>query len=191
MKQSETRAKIKNFVLRHRSAFYGGLVLLVLLVLIYFLAGAPNKKVIQAQDEIFRLAENIRQEYKKRPDYWGLSTQSVLQSKIAPASMLKSGKLFSTIAKEVFVGADENGSVIMPGTRSFYIVYKGLSKKNCVDMASYPMSEQSKLGLLSVTIVNEQNEIVFQWGGEYSLPIDKKDAARICRQKNTILWNFE
>ena len=183
--------KIKDFILKH-SIFWGCcLALLVLIVLINLLMDTANKKIVLAQNDMIILAENIRKQYTKKPDYWGLSTQSIIQNGIVPKSMLRNDKLFSSIAKETLVGADVDGNMVMPGTRSFYIIYKGLSQKNCVDMASYPMSEQNKLGLLSVTIVNEQNEVVFQWGGEYSLPIDKASAAKICRNNNIILWNFE
>lgn len=191
MAKSELYLKIKDFVLKHRMTLCCCLALLALVILISILAGGTNKKVIQTQKDMIVLAENIRKQYTKKPDYWGLSTPSIIQNGIVPNVMLRDDKLFSPIAKEMLVGADKDGNMIMPGTRSFYIIYKGLSKKNCVDMASYPMSEQNKLGLLSVTIVNEQNEVVFQWGSEYSLPIDKVSAAKICRNDNIILWNFE
>ena len=191
MEKSQLYLKIKSFILKQRIALIGCLVLLALIILLGILAGGTNKRVMQAQKDMVVLAENIRKQYTKKPDYWGLSTQSIIQNGIVPKSMLRNDKLFSPIAKETLVGADVDGNMVMPVTRSFYIIYKGLSKKNCVDMASYPMSEQNKLGLLSVTIVNEQNEVVFQWGGEYSLPIDKASAAKICHNNNIILWNFE
>lgn len=45
------------------------------------------------------------------------------------------------------------------------------------------MSEKIKLGLLSVTIKNGDEETVFQWGGENALPVSKEKAAKICRKK--------
>ena len=183
--------KIKDFILKH-SIFWGCcLALLVLIVLINLLMDTANKKIVLAQNDMIILAENIRKQYTKKPDYWGLSTQSVIQNAIAPKSMLRAGKLFSPVAKEILVGTDEDGNMVMPGTRSFYIIYKGLSKRNCIDMASHPMSEQNKLGLLSVTIANEENNVVFQWGGSNPLPIQKEKASKICQHKNIILWNFE
>lgn len=181
--------KIRDFILHYRKTFFLGLLLVI--VCIYCFMVKSSKQVVLAQNDMIVLAENIRKHYKKRPDYWGLSTQSALDGNIVPKTMVNGDKIVSPIAKEVFIGGDDVGSMIMPGTRSFYIVYKDVSKKDCIDMVTYQMSEQNKLGLLSIDIKNKNNEFTFQWGGKYSLPIDRKTATTACQAKNTILWNFE
>ena len=183
--------KIKIFFVKHHLFCLGGIGFVLVFAFIWHIAMAPNTKIAEAQQNMFALTENIRNFYKKRPDYWGLSTQSALKNGLIPQMMLKDSKIYSAVGQNILIGSDEAGSVVMPGMRSFYIIYNGVSKKDCVDMVSYPISEQNKLGLLGVIIKNNKEEVVFQWGGENSLPIKKDKATKICRNKSIILWNFE
>lgn len=183
--------KIKIFFVKHHLFCLGGIGFVLVFAFIWHIAMAPNTKIAEAQQNMFALTENIRNFYKKRPDYWGLSTQSALKNGLIPQMMLKDSKIYSAVGQNILIGSDEAGSVVMPGMRSFYIIYDGVSKKDCVDMVSYPISEQNKLGLLGVIIKNNKEEVVFQWGGENSLPIKKDKATKICRNKSIILWNFE
>ena len=105
--------------------------------------------------------------------------------------MLQNNRLVSPIASEINIGGDENGSMVMPGARSFYIALKNLSAKDCVALAIFPLSEKNELGLLSITFKVNDKETVFQWGGENSLPVTKERATKICRKNSIILWNFE
>ena len=183
--------KIKIFFVKHHLFCLGGIGFVLVFAFIWHIAMAPNTKIAEAQQNMFALTENIRNFYKKRPDYWGLSTQSALKNGLIPQMMLKDSKIYSAVGQNILIGSDEAGSVVMPGMRSFYIIYDGVSKKDCVDMVSYPISEQNKLGLLGVIIKNNKEEVVFQWGGKNSLPIKKDKATKICRNKSIILWNFE
>lgn len=183
--------KIKIFFVKHHLFCLGGIGFVLVFAFIWHIAMAPNTKIAEAQQNMFALTENIRNFYKKRPDYWGLSTQSALKNGLIPQMMLKDSKIYSAVGQNILIGSDEAGSVVMPGMRSFYIIYDGVSKKDCVDMVSYPISEQNKLGLLGIIIKNNKEEVVFQWGGENSLPIKKDKATKICRNKSIILWNFE
>lgn len=183
--------KIKIFFVKHHLFCLGGIGFVLVFAFIWHITMAPNTKIAEAQQNMFALTENIRNFYKKRPDYWGLSTQSALKNGLIPQMMLKDSKIYSAVGQNILIGSDEAGSVVMPGMRSFYIIYDGVSKKDCVDMVSYPISEQNKLGLLGVIIKNNKEEVVFQWGGENSLPIKKDKATKICRNKSIILWNFE
>lgn len=169
------------------------ILLVVLTIVIGFLlmVHKQNPEIVTTMDTLVKLTENIRHNYKNRPDYWGLSTQSVIQKQIVTASMLQNNRLVSPIASEINVGGDENGSMVMPGTRSFYIALKNLSAKNCVALAIFPLSEKNELGLLSITFKVNDKETVFQWGGENSLPVTKERATKICRKNSIILWNFE
>ncbi len=183
--------KIKIFFVKHHLFCLGGIGFVLVFAFIWHITMAPNTKIAEAQQNMFALTENIRNFYKKRPDYWGLSTQSALKNGLIPQMMLKDSKIYSAVGQNILIGSDEAGSVVMPGMRSFYIIYDGVSKKDCVDMVSYPISEQNKLGLLGVIIKNNKEEVVFQWGGKNSLPIKKDKATKICRNKSIILWNFE
>lgn len=191
MKMTDFCRRVEKFVKTYPTPLAAGLTVLLIIAGVWHVASRPNQRVIGAMDNLAQLTENIRRNYKNRPDYWGLSTENVIQKQIAPSAMLRDGRLTSPVAAEISVGGDENGSMVMPGMRSFYIAFKNLSKKDCVDMAVYPLSEKIKLGLLSVTLKNGDEETVFQWGGENALLVSKEKAAKICRKKSIILWNFE
>lgn len=191
MKISELRSRALTFIRVYHTPLAVGLAVVFVFAGVWFSAVRTNQKIIDTMDNLVQLTENIRRNYKNRPDYWGLSTDSVVQKQIAPAAMLQNGKLVCPVSSDVSVGSDETGSMVMPGMRSFYIAFKNLSKKDCVDLAVFPLSEKNKLGLLSVTIKSGDEETLFQWGGEASLPITKEQAAKKCRNKNIILWNFE
>lgn len=191
MKISELRSRVLTFIRVYHTPLAVGLAVVFVFAGVWFSAVRTNQKIIDTMDNLVQLTENIRRNYKNRPDYWGLSTDSVVQKQIAPAAMLQNGKLVCPVSSDVSVGSDETGSMVMPGMRSFYIAFKNLSKKDCVDLAVFPLSEKNKLGLLSVTIKSGDEETLFQWGGEAPLPITKEQAAKKCRNKNIILWNFE
>lgn len=146
MKMTDFCRRVEKFVKTYPTPLAAGLTVLLIIAGVWYAASRPNQRVIGAMDNLAQLTENIRRNYKNRPDYWGLSTENVIQKQIAPSAMLRDGRLTSPVAAEISVGGDENGSMVMPGMRSFYIAFKNLSKKDCVDMAVYPLSEKSSSG---------------------------------------------
>ena len=124
-----------------------GLTVLLIIAGVWHVASRPNQRVIGAMDNLAQLTENIRRNYKNRPDYWGLSTENVIQKQIAPSAMLRDGRLTSPVAAEISVGGDEKRQYGHAGHAQFYIAFKNLSKKDCVDMAVYPLSEKNNPGL--------------------------------------------
>lgn len=188
---TDLRKSCKKFVKTYPIPLAAGLTVLLIILGIWLASGRTNQQVVAAMDNLTQLVENIHRDYKNRPDYWGLSTESVVQKQIAPDNMIHDGRLKTSVAAEINIGSDETGSIVMPGMRSFFISFKNLSPKDCIDMAVYPLSEKIKLGLLSITLKNAGEEAVFQWGGENPLPISKEKAAKFCLKKSIILWNFE
>lgn len=150
-----------------------------------------NPKIDHSVQEVIKLTEEIRQFYRSRPGYWGLNTAAVIKNGIAPNSILKQDKLLNSLNKEIAVGQGVDGNQVMPGTRSFDIAYKHLSKNECINLASYTFTEQQSLGLLAVTIYNQENSIEFNWGGENKLPIQKSAAKNHCKDNSAIVWTFE
>lgn len=146
MKMTDLRRRVEKFVKTYPTPLAAGLTVLLIIAGVWHAASRPNQRVIATMDNLAQLTENIRRNYKNRPDYWGLSTENVIQKQIAPTGMLRNGRLTSPVAAEISVGGDENGSMVMPGMRSFYIALKNLSKKDCVDSAVYPLSEKSSSG---------------------------------------------
>ena len=148
----------------------------------------PSPEMVQANREMLSLAKKIRTYYHNRPDYWGLDTNEVIKQKLH-VSKLKDNQLINSLGKEIVVG-DAQGTQIMPGTHSFVISYKNLTQKECVDMVSIRWQEEDKLGLISISIRNGQNNYEFSWGDK-GLPLSQSQAKQYCKESNDLLWVFE
>lgn len=145
----------------------------------------------KAANEVSQLANNIRRHYQNRPDFWGLSTKTVLEKKIAPIAMMKDGSLKSYYNTEVLVGNGPEGNILMPGAKSFDIVYLNLNKQECEELASYRFDDKFWLGVMSVSLNNGDETKIFNWIDKNLLPIKKEQAKNICRKKNTLIWHYE
>lgn len=151
------------------------LIILILLLIAVFLGGLffiseKNPKVDLAVREIFKLSEEIRQEYKLRPDYWGLRIENVE----------------NVLGKNIVVGQGFEGNAAMPGAKSFDIVFFDLNRNECQAMSGFSLNKVDNLGLISISINSDENE--FGWN---DLPIKSSDSARLCSDTNKILWRFE
>ena len=169
----------------------GVIVLLGCFLIIIF--SSPNNIPNLAMDEIVNISSNIHNNFKTKPDYWGLNTEYVIDNKLSDEKMIKDEKLVSITGNEVLVGNTESGFIAMPGSHSFDIVYKGLSRRYCVILSSYHLEYAEKIGLLSITIKNKSSEASFAWGAdENKLPISVAEAKKHClSSENTIIWTFK
>src|SRR5574344_934548 len=186
--------KLKLFMILNKA----NLKIMVLIILGLLLAVialwcllSPSSSPQKVQEEITSLSSEIRQFYKNRPGYWGLSTQTALKNGIVPNAMQKDNKITNFLDKEVLVGHGNNGMIIMPGSHSFDIVYKDLTKKECINFASINFSNEISLGLLEITIQNTTKSQKFSWGNDRALPITKTEAKKWCEDSSVIIWSFE
>ena len=125
-------------------------VLLLVLVTVMLLQPGQKKHFQTAHQELTELAGNIRNHYKVRPDYWGLDTASALKNKLVPVSMLHHDKVISAIGREVILGQDADGNMVMPGQRNFMITIPNLSKTACVAMLSHPFKKEEHVVVQAV-----------------------------------------
>lgn len=151
---------------------------------------ASGSRVKPAAEQILQLAAQIRQEFQSKPDFWGLSTDWVIKNQATPQGMLKKGQIINALGRPVLVGGGNDGQVLMPGSRSFNIIYPNLSFADCAKLAAYPFSEQQALGMLSLTIINGGQEYTYGWGAENSLPLGLKTAKSVCKGQNVLVWGF-
>lgn len=164
----------------------------LLICFISLLFSSPDNESEKAMNELSELTENIHDNFKQKPDYWGLNTKYVIENGLAANLKVKDDTIFSILGNEILVGSDENGNIAMPGTQSFSIVYKDISRKNCVILASYNLDYAEKIGLLSITIKNVRETKEFSWGGNNELPINVNQAKDNClSSENTIIWTFK
>ncbi|MBQ9236031.1 MAG: hypothetical protein IJ184_06175 [Alphaproteobacteria bacterium] len=169
-----------------------GMAILALLMAIIML----QQRDIGAKEaglQIEKLADNVRNYYKVRPDYWGLSTTEVVKHQLYPKDMaVNGGKLLGYFANPVEIGMDGYGAAVMPTLRSFIIAYNDLSKAQCVALASDRFHANFWLGVKEISIINNNDEQTFGWQtGRHSLPIDKKAASTYCRNGSNLWFRIE
>lgn len=167
-------------------------VILLLAVALYLLFSvSPKNNFDTVQHELVSLADNIRNNYKTKPDYWGLNNESILKNNIAPKELIKNKKIISIIGREFIIGQNENGDIIMPSQRNFMITLSNLSKNACKNLATFNWQEENHLALQKIILRNDNETIEFEWGNSNALPIKEDLANELCSNKNIISWVFE
>lgn len=169
----------------------GGLAIIVLLIAV-IISSVPeaDKQAEAAANEAMLLAERTRAHYLAKPNYWGLNSQYAIESGIVPQDMVRGDKIVNSMGQIVLIGLGVDGEAVMPGSRGFDVIFSNVNKKACMLLMSYKFSEQQKLGLSGVTLVNSA-ERNFSWSGENRFPLEILETREICEGKNTIVWNFE
>ncbi len=172
---------------------WAGVCILVVITLVgWLLLHETDVGTREAAQELVKLDANIRRHYQNRPDFWGLSTQTVIQNKIYPQNMFQNGKLVGFFGNDILVGHGEEAQVLMPGARGFDIVYKNLNQKQCEELASFKFDEKFWLGITGISLNNGDEIKYFTWSDKnYALPIKKDMANEICSSSNTIIWHCE
>lgn len=171
------------------------LITLVLVVFIGILSSLffftqEESGTAEAAAQLEQLVSDIRHYYQNRPDYWGLSTQVVIDKKICPHEMLKNNQLIGYFENPILIGNGPEANILMPGARSFDIIYKDLNKKQCVSLASFDFDQTFWLGITGITIKSDYKTQFFTWDDEKNgLPIKNIAAKDICKEKNMIIWH--
>ena len=169
-------------------------VMVIVLVISLVVGGQQDVGAAEAGEQVSKLVQNIRNSYKTRPDFWGLSTAEVIAKKIHPLDMpIIENKLIGYFGQPVVIGADKEGTSVMPTMRSFVIAYKSLSKDQCVALASHRFKQEFWLGISGISIINDKHNQMFNWSNkEYILPADKSVAKTICVSSgNTVVFHCE
>lgn len=166
--------------------------LVVLWVISLALFAGKDLRTAEAAQQVSDLASNIRRYYQNRPDYWGLSTQTTIEKQIAPLGMINNGLLTNIWQKKVTVGQDSDGTMLMPGARSFIITLHDLNKDECRELASYKFSEKFWLGVQEVALDNGDKQQIFNWDSDRNiLPVKESIAKSFCSKNNSISWRCE
>lgn len=190
MKKENIKIYIKNLfqkVIRHKTLAVWIILVIMLFTSSLLMLANGDKRAAAASEQVWAIAGNIRNYYRSRPDAWGLTTETAVSEGMIPAEMLTDNRPLNALGKEILIGSDIDGGMVMPGSRSFAIIYKNLNESECREIATMAMSEKEQLGLTSMAIVNNQ-ETRFVWGGENPLPISATNAKKNCRKNNLIAW---
>lgn len=166
-------------------------VITVLLLAAIFVAPNKTERISVAKQEISELSNKIRNHYKVRPDYWGLSTENAVKNKIIPPKMIRGNKIVGALGKELNVGQDEVGSMIMPGGKRFMITVANVGKSACKAVLPDNLSHAENPALVAVKLIAADKVYNFEWGGKLPLPITAEQANNLCQNNNTIAWIYE
>lgn len=175
----------------HNKLFLAGALLVLLIISVMFLLPSRKDTFATAHEELVLLSANIRGHYSVRPDYWGLNNESAIKNKLIPPKILRGQKIVGSLGREILIGQDCEGNMVMPGTRYFMLTIENLSKKACIEMASSPFSTEEHFGLSKISIFNQEQTAEFEWGGKNSLPISVTEAEKYCQNRNSVSWVFE
>ena len=186
----------KYFWKRNRNVFLVLVSILVIVALLFVLLIDEQKDVgaKEAGTELSTLAQNIRRYYKIRPDFWGLSTQEVVKKNIYPSAMVtESENLYGYFGTLTTIGADENGTPIMPTGRQFAVAYHNLTKPQCIGLGAYKFAQEFWLGVKKVSVITEKQTYDFDWGNnDFKLPLEKSQLKGACAPRNnTLVFYFE
>ena len=163
-------------------------------VILFVISSQQNIGAKTASEQINRLATNIRTRYGARMDFWGLNTREVISKRLFPVGMrAEKDKLVGYFNNPVEIGADEQGTTIMPTVRQFVIAFNGLNEDQCASLASQKFDDKFWLGVVKMSIKNEKNNQTFNWGDkEFMLPAKKSVAKTLClNENNSVIFYFE
>lgn len=187
---AEILQKVKTLP-RTEVIFGSAAVITVLLLAAIFVAPNKTERISVAKQEISELSDKIRNHYKVRPDYWGLSTENAVKNKIIPPKMIRGNKIVGAFGKEINVGQDEAGSMIMPGGKRFMITVANVGKSACKAVLPDNLSHAENPALVAVKLIAADKVYKFEWGGKLPLPITAEQANNLCQNNNTIAWIYE
>ena len=166
------------------------LILLAMLIILS-LYSCSKTEIKPSAQQLMQISDIIRQKFNTKPDFWKLNTQWLITNDVLPKEWIDEDKVINNLGKEVVVGSGINGLLLMPGAKSFDVVYKDLNYNECVELSSYQFQDKQILGLLAIKIINGEEEKRLDWGENGGLPLSKPNAEKICNKKNMIIWSFE
>ena len=151
-------------------------------------------KTSKALDQVSTTVANVRTLYASQPNYEGLTTAIAIQMGAIGAEMLSGQSATSaTVAYNAF-----NGAVTVTATTvssranaGFELVFEGLSKEACVQMASSDWGSGSGSGLVSVQAGSSNTNSGTTAAGD--LPLQLSKAAAGCNAEgdtNEVHWVY-
>ena len=158
-------------------------LIVVLAALSYIVFHNPHQ---QLQHDIFATAQKIHHFYRDRPGYWQLATNTAIEDKLVVGALAKKEEF------DVRIGQGLDGDTGLPSDMSFNIVLRHLNKSACINLSELPISEDSKLILQKITLINDNEMVEYAWGSENPLPIARYSMRQKCQpRENTLVWTFQ
>lgn len=157
----------------------------------YYACSFSQSTINKNIDEIFSISDNVRAYYADKPDYWGVSTQSLIDNKVIPEKFVHDNKIILHGKMEILIGHGEKADVVMPLTQYFDIIMPHLNKAQCMSYAEAQLLPNVSLSVYSIRIMNMLGDYLFEWGGNRPLPIAKYATKDLCIDgQNTLIWSI-
>lgn len=183
---------IKPVFREHKETFLKTLLPLLIIFIGFYSCSLRQKNIAQNISELFKIADEIREYYLDKPDYWGLSTEFAAKKQLIDTKFISDDKIVLSSGSEIFIGDGEKADVLMPSSQTFDISLRHLNKAECIAYSEAKFSEERLLEIMRITIVNESGHYAFEWGGEHPLPIQKYAAKDFCHDSdNTFIWSIK
>ncbi|MCM1324559.1 MAG: hypothetical protein NC218_10585 [Acetobacter sp.] len=166
---------------------------LFIVILGFYSCTSTQRNISRNVSDIFQISDDIRAHYAGKPDYWGLSTNTILQEKFIASKFLQKNKILLSGGEEILIGSGVNADIIMPRMMTFDIVLSHLNKAQCIAYVENNISIENQVKLQRITIFNDKGTYAFTWGGaDYSLPIKKYASKDLCSTSgNTVVWTIQ
>jgi hypothetical protein len=58
-------------------------------------------------------------------------------------------------------------------------------------MVGFKFKDEQYLGMVSIKVLNPEDETTFAWGTEHNIPVSKSQANKACSKENIVIWSFE
>lgn len=149
-------------------------------------------KTSKALDQVSTTVANVRTLYSGQPNYSGLTTENAIKMGAIGAEMLSGQSPTSAkVAYNAFNGEVTISAITISGrdNAGFKLVFSGLSKEACVQMASSDWGSGSGSGLVSV----QAGTATAGTTASGTLPLNLATAASGCNQEgdaNKVTWVY-
>lgn len=169
------------------------LVPFCLIALGFYACTSSQHTITRNISDIFEISDEIRNRYAESPDYWGVSTQTVIKENYISPRFITDEKIILSGGNEIFIGDGVHADAVMPRATSFDIILPKLNKAQCIAHTEAAISSENQVKLLRITVANASGNYQFEWGNErYGLPVNKYASKDICADSdNTLIWSIK
>ena len=164
----------------------------LVIVLLLYSCSVSRRMVSRNITEIFAIAESARTYYNNKPDYWGLSTEVLVDNNVIPTKYIQDKNIVLNDGIRILFGEGYLATPVSPRSLTFDVVVPNLNKAKCMAYSEALLSEQQLLVLDKLTIYNDAGHAVYTWGGENTLPVVKYSSKNFCiNGSNTLIWSLK
>ncbi len=182
----------KEYLLKNKNLVIKVSIPFLLITILFYSCSSSRRALSFNLDAIFRIAEYTRVYYADKPDYWKLSTDTLLHDKVIPIQYVKDGNIVLKDDIYILLGEGFEAAPVSPRSVTFDIVMPNLNKAQCLSYAEAQLTKSQLLVLDKITIHNSNGTFVYTWGAENPLPVEKYSSKNFCSNRNnTLIWSLK